>query len=112
MVPQIGRIPVVSNGVETEKHEVLGQWKRVARLLRVEPKHRGWTADVLRCVERLYSAFTLDNVYAFEEELSRAHPNNHNVRAKIRQQLQVLRDLGLVEFVSPGTYRYLKSPLK
>jgi hypothetical protein len=26
---------------------------------------------------------------------------------KIRQQLQVLRDLGLLEFLSPGSYRLL-----
>lgn len=60
------------------------------------------------CVERLYSTFTLSNVYAFENELAQKHPNNRNIRAKIRQQLQLLRDQGLVEFVSPRVYRYLK----
>ncbi|PYX03071.1 MAG: restriction endonuclease, partial [Acidobacteria bacterium] len=29
---------------------------------------------------------------------------NQNVRAKIRQQLQILRDLGLLDFISPGEY--------
>jgi type II restriction enzyme len=56
----------------------------------------------------LYSTFTLENVYSFEKELSDKHPKNRNVRPKIRQQLQLLRDLGLVEFVTPGVYRRLE----
>lgn len=79
-----------------------------ALLLEAEPRARGWLADVLRCVERLYSTFTLENVYPFEAGLVAKHPKNRNVRPKIRQQLQVLRDLGLVEFVTPGVYRRLR----
>jgi type II restriction enzyme len=112
MVPQIGRIQVIREGVVREKQEVLTQWKRTESLLEIEPEHRGWTADVLCCVEKLYSTFTLENMYTFEKDLARTHPNNRHIRAKIRQQLQVLRDLGLIEFVSPGTYRYLKSRSK
>jgi type II restriction enzyme len=77
-------------------------------LLEAEPQARGWLADVLRCVERLYSTFTLENVYSFEVELAAKHPKNRNIRPKIRQQLQVLRDLGLVEFMTPGVYRRLR----
>ena len=33
------------------------------------------------------------------------YPGNNNVRAKLRQQLQLLRDLGLVEFQGGGFYR-------
>ncbi len=35
------------------------------------------------------------------------YPNNKNVRPKIRQQLQVLRDLGLIEFEGQGKYTLL-----
>ena len=107
-IPKIGQIPIIDEGLVREKQEVLAQWKHTESLLNVEPERRGWTADVLRCVEKLYSTFTLDNVYSFEKELARIHPTNHNIRAKIRQQLQILRDLGLVEFVSPGVYRCKK----
>ena len=49
----------------------------------------------MRCVERIgRPEFTLDDVYAFEPHLSRLYPDNRNVRPKIRQQLQVLRDHG------------------
>lgn len=107
-VPALGRIRVIRQGSVRPKRMVLDQWKQSGRLLETEPLDRGWVADVLSCVERLYSAFTLENVYSFEKELSLKHPKNHYVRAKIRQQLQVLRDLGLIEFVSPGVYRRLR----
>jgi hypothetical protein len=37
--------------------------------------------------------------------LKAKHPSNHNVRAKIRQQLQFLRDKGVLDFVGRGQYR-------
>jgi type II restriction enzyme len=49
--------------------------------------------------------FQLDDVYAFENRLSQLYPNNRHVRQKIRQQLQVLRDQGYLDFVSRGYYR-------
>jgi type II restriction enzyme len=39
--------------------------------------------------------------------LSRLYPNNKHVKPKIRQQLQVLRDHGYLEFESKGRYRLL-----
>jgi len=45
------------------------------------------------------------DVYAHADVLAKLHPNNAHVRDKIRQQLQVLRDLGLLEFLAPGPYR-------
>ena len=51
--------------------------------------------------------FPLDVVYAYESVLQGKHPENHNVRAKTRsgQQLQFLRDKGVIEFVGRGRYR-------
>lgn len=46
--------------------------------------------------------FELEDVYAFEDRLSSIYPDNNNVRPKIRQQLQVLRDNGYLEFISRG----------
>jgi hypothetical protein len=40
-------------------------------------------------------------------QLEDLHPANRHVRDKIRQQLQVLRDLGLIEFLGRGGYRSL-----
>jgi type II restriction enzyme len=50
-------------------------------------------------------AFPLADVYAHADALSKLHPTNAHIRDKIRQQLQVLRDLGLLEFLGGGSYR-------
>lgn len=104
-IPALGRIDVVKNGIEVPQSSVLKKWKDGGRLLKVEPQLRGWLADVLKCVERLFPVFTLEDVYSFEVELAAKHPNNRNIKAKIRQQLQMLRDIGFIEFVDRGLYR-------
>jgi type II restriction enzyme len=47
----------------------------------------------------------VDEVYAFERHLGELYPGNQNVRPKIRQQLQYLRNRGFLDFVSRGSYR-------
>jgi len=47
----------------------------------------------------------LAEVYAYAAEPQRLHPQNLNIHAKIRQQLQRLRDLGFLEFIGRGQYR-------
>jgi hypothetical protein len=49
--------------------------------------------------------FALQDVYAFAAQLQELHPGNRHVPDKIRQQLQVLRNLGFVEFLGHGRYR-------
>jgi hypothetical protein len=68
----------------------------------------GWEKDIFQCLLTIPdSAFTLQEVYRFENQLGQLHPDNMHIKEKIRQQLQYLRDLGLLEFVSPGKYRKL-----
>ena len=67
-----------------------------------------WKKDVFEClVEIENDVFKLDTLYSFEKKLSVLHPNNKNIRPKIRQQLQYLREIGLVEFLKPGFYKKL-----
>jgi type II restriction enzyme len=66
---------------------------------------RGWALDVYRIVDKLKSPiFELGDIYAFEADLKNIYPQNKNIRPKIRQQLQVLRDLGLITFAGKGKY--------
>ena len=51
--------------------------------------------------------FSLAEVYAHEAALARLYRQNRFVRPKIRQQLQILRDLGFVGFEDRGHYRIL-----
>jgi type II restriction enzyme len=68
-----------------------------------------WTRDLRVVVQRLPERFSLADVYAYEVWLTRMHPNNRNIRAKIRQQLQILRDMGELKFTGPGQYRKVRS---
>ena len=69
---------------------------------------RGWLLDILHCVEMLGADFTLREMYSFVPFLKQRHPENNNIEAKIRQQLQVLRDRGFVDFIAPGHYKLSK----
>ena len=46
-------------------------------------------------------------MYNFEDYFHKKFLNNNNVRAKIRQQLQILRDRKVIEFIGRGKYRKL-----
>jgi type II restriction enzyme len=105
-IPVAGRIDIVRNEQLRPKDVVLASWHKTKFLRDESADGRGWLIEVLKCVEALgKSTFTLGEVYAFEGRLSSLYPSNRHVRQKIRQQLQVLRDHGLLEFMSPGNYR-------
>ena len=104
-IPDDGKIAMVSAGVAIPEQRVRAEFSRVRQLAEIPPKLRGWAVDVLNLVRKLRKErFSLGELYAFETELKVAHPENRNIRPKIRQQLQILRDLGLIEFVQPGKY--------
>ena len=61
---------------------------------------------MLNAIRRLGKTdFTTADAYAFTRELEKLHPDNRHVRDKIRQQLQVLRDLGFLLHIERGVWR-------
>ena len=105
-MPSWGRIAIIRGGLVADKEEVCRQYRSTSFLGDMNLSSRGWLMDVIRCMEEIGSIeFTLSDMYRFEERLAILHPDNHNSRAKIRQQLQMLRDRGLIRFVSRGVYR-------
>ncbi|NIA20488.1 MAG: restriction endonuclease [Anaerolineaceae bacterium] len=105
LIPDDGRIHAISAGRALSKDDVRRQWARFRWLAHQTPQSRGWAADVLRCVRTLGpSEFTIRQMYEFAEELSLLHPKNRNILAKIRQQLQVLRDRKVLRFLGRGRY--------
>ena len=68
----------------------------------------GWKRLTLRGVLAMPAdGFSMQDLFrACAQDAAREYPKNRHVEAKLRQQLQVLRGLGLVEFVRPGWYRY------
>lgn len=105
-IPTDAKISVVAAGTPVPRDAVRERYARVRPLAALDVEQRGWTLDVLNIVRSFGAGrFSLADVYAYEEALSRLHPRNRHVRDKIRQQLQVLRDLGFVEFLGNGQYR-------
>jgi type II restriction enzyme len=105
-IPPDARIPVIEDGHPVSPAKVRKAYKKLRPLEKLSLQRRGWTLDVLQVVKGLNKReFTLKEVYDQEETLAKLHPGNHNLQPKIRQQLQVLRDLGLLEFLAPGSYR-------
>jgi type II restriction enzyme len=105
-IPEQGYISIIKNGVAEEREIVVARLNRARALEIRDVNSRGWLIDVLNCVNAIEdSIFTLDQVYEFESVLSAKHPDNNNVKAKIRQQLQFLRDKGYIEFLDRGRYR-------
>ena len=100
-----GRVPLVADAVPVPPSDVRAAFDKVRGIQEAPPTSRGWMTDVLAVVRRLGPQFTLEDVYREgETELSAIHPDNRNVRPKIRQQLQVLRDTGLIRFEGRGQY--------
>ena len=86
--------------------EVREQFKRVKPLGEIKAKERGWTLDVLNAIRRLgKTEFTTTDAYIFERELEQLHPGNEHVKAKIRQQLQELRDRNLLLHIGRNCWR-------
>ena len=102
-IPELGKIFFVQNGVVKSKDEVLEKWSKtdfVKATQNIESK--GWLLDVLMCVEKIKKdEFSLEDVYAFEGVLKAKHPS----KTRSGQQLQFLRDKGVLDFVGRGQYR-------
>jgi type II restriction enzyme len=106
-IPRTGKIFFVKNKIVEPKNNVLENWQKTL-FLRQEKEilAKGWLLDIIICIEKLgKKSFYLDEVYAFEKELSKKHPDNKHINDKIRQQLQILRDKGYLSFVDKGKYK-------
>ena len=106
-IPQAGQIFYVENGKEVAKSDVLQKWQKTLFLKQVKKTEaKGWILDIMNCIDALNKKeFSLQDVYKFEQDLFVLHPENKNIKPKIRQQLQFLRDKGYLEFIAPGKYR-------
>lgn len=105
-IPEQGKLLIIRDGKEFDVKDVLRRYNKMKTLQTDNLKIRSWTMDVLSCVNEISSEiFTLSDVYKFVDRLSKNHSDNRNVEAKIRQQLQFLRDKGFIEFISRGVYR-------
>lgn len=108
-IPKDGQIYYIKNGKEIDSDEVIKNWQKTIFLKDVQKiEAKGWILDIMNCLDELdVNEFCLDDVYQFENILKKLHPENNNIRPKIRQQLQFLRDKGYIKFLEKGKYKKL-----
>ena len=95
-----------ASGFRTE--DVIANYNHIKQLQKNKLDSRGWIIDILNCINAIQSdVFTLKDMYQFRDLLKEKYPANNNIEAKIRQQLQFLRDKGFIEFLGNGYYKKL-----
>ena len=105
-IPESGRIFLIRNSEIISKEKVQSKWKGTDFLKSKKGENKGWILDIMNCVDTIKKdTFSLDEIYSFEKQLKLKYPNNNFIKDKIRQQLQFLRDKGLIEFKGRGKYK-------
>lgn len=108
-IPSQGKITIIENQCTAKIDKVVKEYLNVKKLQIDNIENRGWLFDVLNCINNIFTKeFTFKDVYEYIEVLQQKHIENHNIEAKIRQQLQVLRDKGVIEFITRGYYRKIE----
>jgi type II restriction enzyme len=106
LVPHEGRIHYIKDGQVAPQKTVRRIWNQTAFLDTVNTPARSWLIVAMNCIEEIgKTEFTLDEVYEFAPKLQMVFPRNRNIKAKLRQQLQTLRDRNLLEFLGQGVYK-------
>ena len=107
-LPKEGKITIINKEIIEDKNEVNRIWRKMFFLANKKPEFRGWTSDVLKIVQEQNQFFTLNDIYKYEKYFKELHPENNNIKAKIRQQLQILRDNNILKFKNRGIYEVLE----
>jgi len=105
-IPSSGKIYLIKEGKVEKQRDVLESWSRTSFLKQQKIESRGWIIEIMKILDLIpTSVFSLQDIYRFESLLKSRFPNNNFVKDKIRQQLQVFRDKGIIEFKGNGLYQ-------
>ncbi len=106
---EAGKVYLIKNSKVIDPEIVKLNFNRTLFLRQKSKDFKGWILDIMRCIDEIKTnVFKLEDVYKFEDKLKLKHPNNKFIKDKIRQQLQFLRDKGIIEFVGRGKYKKVK----
>lgn len=109
-IPNSWKIYYIEDWEVVSKEKILEKWQKTAFLKDIKKdKLKGWILDIMNCIESLNKKeFSLNEIYAFENDLRMLHAENNNIKAKIRQQLQFLRNKNYLKFLEKKwNYRLL-----
>ena len=101
-----GKVFLVKNTKIIDPKVVENSFNKTLFLREKTTDSKGWILDIMLCVDAIKKEeFTLKEMYQFEQKLEIKHPNNNFIKDKIRQQLQILRDKGIIELIGRGKYK-------
>lgn len=108
-IAEAGKVFLVKDAKLIDRDIVETSFKRTLFLREKSVESKGWILDLMTCVDMIKKdSFALEDVYKFENKLKLKYPNNNFIKDKIRQQLQILRDKGIIEFTTRGNYKKMK----
>jgi type II restriction enzyme len=108
-VAESGKVFLVKDAKVIDPEIVNESFNKTLFLRQKSLNAKGWVLDIMKCVDEINSeAFSLSDIYQFEQKLKLKYPNNNFIKDKIRQQMQLLRDKGIVEFIGNGKYKKIK----
>ncbi|MCB9261210.1 MAG: restriction endonuclease [Flavobacteriales bacterium] len=108
-IADAGKVFLVKNARAINQEIVKENFNRTLFLRAKSTDAKGWILDIMKCIDETKTdVFNLDEIYKFEQKLKLKYPNNNFIKDKIRQQLQILRDIGVIEFVGRGKYKKIK----
>ena len=108
-VSELGKIFLVEKAKIIKPEIVQTAFNKTTFLRNKSIDAKGWILDILNCIEKIpNNDFTLKDIYNFEKDLKLKYPNNNFIKDKIRQQLQLLRDRGIIEFNCRGAYKKIR----
>ncbi len=108
-IAEAGKVFLVKNSKLIDRNTVEASFKKTLFLREKSAESKGWILDLMNCVDMIKKdSFALEDVYKFENKLKLKYPNNNFIKDKIRQQLQVLRDKGIIEFTTRGKYKKIQ----
>jgi type II restriction enzyme len=108
-IAEAGKVFLIKDSKLIDKKIVENAFNKTLFLREKSNDSKGWILDLMSCVDLIKKeTFSLEEVYKFEDKLKLKYPNNNFIKDKIRQQLQVLRDKGIIEFISRGNYKKIQ----
>ena len=108
-IAEAGKVFLVKNAKQIDRDVVESSFKKTLFLREKSNESKGWILDLMNCVDMIKKeSFSLEDIYKYEEKLKLKYPKNNFIKDKIRQQLQILRDKGIIEFTTRGNYKKIK----
>lgn len=107
-ITEAGKIYLIKDKTILSKSLVIKNFSKTLFLRNTGSTAKGWLLEILRCLDLIDgSEFSLKEIYNFETSLRLKYTENNHIKDKIRQQLQILRDNNIIEFLGSGYYRKL-----